>query len=63
MIVIVTTPNRINNNNILTNKTKIMENVQVLLEIISELRAENKVKLSDKEKGEASHFGTRLIAS
>jgi hypothetical protein len=38
-----------------------MENVQVLLEIISELRAENKVKVSDKEK-EASHFGTRLIS-
>jgi hypothetical protein len=28
-----------------------MENVQVLLEIISELRAENKALVSDKEKG------------
>jgi len=31
-----------------------MENVNVLLEIISELRAENKaLKISDKEKGES----------
>jgi hypothetical protein len=34
-----------------------LENVQVLLEIISELRAENKAtKVSDKEKGEASAY-------
>jgi hypothetical protein len=39
-----------------------MENVQVLLEIISELRAENKA-LKYLIKRKESHFGTRLIAS
>jgi hypothetical protein len=34
-----------------------MENVNVLLEIISELRAENKaLKVSDKEKRESSAY-------
>ena len=34
-----------------------MENVNVLLEIIAELRAENKaLKISDKEKGESSVY-------